>query len=163
GLYYNRARYLDVRQARFWGMDTWEGDEGDPGSLHKYTYTLQNAANLVDPSGNNAAAESLTVAAGLTVLALTAVASINVLREFRFSLDTAATGFAGEMDENSFGAGRNILEAELALSLTVYVSVSTAIEKAKERLKTQVRRVRLRVKDLKNAKVVPVVKSIMPN
>ena len=32
---YNRARYLDVRTGRFWGMDTDEGDVESPLSLQK--------------------------------------------------------------------------------------------------------------------------------
>ena len=33
GLYYNRARYLDVRVGRFWGMDTRQGvSSGNPGT-----------------------------------------------------------------------------------------------------------------------------------
>jgi len=34
GLDYNRARYLDVRSGRFWGMDTFEGDSNSPASIH---------------------------------------------------------------------------------------------------------------------------------
>ena len=51
GLYYNRARYLDTHLGRFWGMDTDEGDEEDPLSLHKYLYASANPVNEVDPSG----------------------------------------------------------------------------------------------------------------
>jgi RHS repeat-associated protein len=53
GLYYNRARYLDVRAGRFWGMDTDEGDDTDPLSLHKYLYASGNPVSRVDPSGND--------------------------------------------------------------------------------------------------------------
>ena len=38
GIYYNRARYYDQRQGRFWTMDTCEGDPESPASLHKYLY-----------------------------------------------------------------------------------------------------------------------------
>jgi RHS repeat-associated protein len=53
GLYYNRARYLDVRAGRFWGMDTEEGDPQSPLSLHKYLYGSASPVNNVDPSGND--------------------------------------------------------------------------------------------------------------
>ena len=53
GLYYNRARYLDVRVGRFWGMDTDEGSPNAPASLHKYLYASANPTNNVDPSGND--------------------------------------------------------------------------------------------------------------
>jgi RHS repeat-associated protein len=51
GLYYNRARYLDVRTGRFWGMDRYEGSNGSPQSLHRYLYALGNPINEIDPSG----------------------------------------------------------------------------------------------------------------
>jgi RHS repeat-associated protein len=51
GLYYNRARYLDVRTGRFWGVDTYEGSGGDPVSLHKYVYSNNDPVNRRDPSG----------------------------------------------------------------------------------------------------------------
>jgi RHS repeat-associated protein len=53
GLYYNRARYLDVRSGRFWGMDTDEGNNEDPASLHKYLYAGANPVDRVDPSGHD--------------------------------------------------------------------------------------------------------------
>ena len=51
-LYYNRARYLDVRVGRFWGMDTLIGDLNSPMSLHKYLYASDNPVNKTDPSGH---------------------------------------------------------------------------------------------------------------
>jgi RHS repeat-associated protein len=53
GLYYNRARYLDVRVGRFWGMDEYEGEEEDPSSLHEYAYTKSDPVNGIDPSGHD--------------------------------------------------------------------------------------------------------------
>jgi RHS repeat-associated protein len=53
GIYYNRARYYDQRQGRFWSMDTWEGDQESPGSLHKYLYVLANPTMLIDPNGTD--------------------------------------------------------------------------------------------------------------
>jgi RHS repeat-associated protein len=52
GLYYNRARYLDVRTGRFWGIDTCPGCLVDPSSLHQYLYTHSDPVDFVDPSGN---------------------------------------------------------------------------------------------------------------
>jgi RHS repeat-associated protein len=57
GLYYNRARYLDVRSGRFWGMDTDEGNPESPLSLHKYLYAGANPTNRIDPSGHDSIAE----------------------------------------------------------------------------------------------------------
>lgn len=52
GFYYNRARYLNPNTGRFWTMDTYDGDNEDPMSLHKYLYAADDPVNLDDPSGN---------------------------------------------------------------------------------------------------------------
>jgi RHS repeat-associated protein len=52
GLYYNRARYLNTTTGRFWSMDTDEGGDQDPISLHKYLYSEGNPVNNLDPTGN---------------------------------------------------------------------------------------------------------------
>jgi RHS repeat-associated protein len=67
-LYYNRARYLNVTTGRFWSMDTYEGNDEDPISLHKYLYAGENPANMTDPSGHDDLAEvsfSISVSVGL--------------------------------------------------------------------------------------------------
>ena len=51
GLYYNRARYLNTSTGRFWSMDSFEGDDDDPPSLHKYTYTGNDPVNGHDATG----------------------------------------------------------------------------------------------------------------
>src|SRR5262249_16209010 len=50
GVYYNRARYYDQRQGRFWTMDTWEGSRFGPKSLHRYLYASANPVDRVDPT-----------------------------------------------------------------------------------------------------------------
>lgn len=52
GIYYNRARYYDARLGRFSTLDTDEGDDTIPLSLHKYAYTQANPVDHVDRSGN---------------------------------------------------------------------------------------------------------------
>ncbi|MBZ5629159.1 MAG: hypothetical protein LAO06_09880 [Acidobacteriia bacterium] len=52
GIYYNRARYYDQGRGRFWSMDTLDGYDADPQSLHKYLYTRADPVNHRDPSGN---------------------------------------------------------------------------------------------------------------
>jgi RHS repeat-associated protein len=52
GLYYNRARYLNTTTGRFSSMDTDEGNDQDPISLHKYLYADANPVNGTDPTGN---------------------------------------------------------------------------------------------------------------
>jgi RHS repeat-associated protein len=53
GIYYNRARYYDQRQGRFWSMDRYEGRSEDPTTLHKYAYTGNEPVNRRDPSGRD--------------------------------------------------------------------------------------------------------------
>ena len=64
GLYYNRARYLNPNTGRFWTMDTYAGDNGDPLSLHKYLYGGDNPVNRIDPSGHDGELISTMAAVG---------------------------------------------------------------------------------------------------
>ncbi|MCX7180869.1 MAG: RHS repeat-associated core domain-containing protein, partial [Proteobacteria bacterium] len=52
GMYYLRARYYSPDLGRFWNMDSYEGSQSDPFSLHKYLYASANPVNRVDPSGH---------------------------------------------------------------------------------------------------------------
>jgi RHS repeat-associated protein len=63
GIYYNRARYYDQRQGRFWTMDTFEGGPHDPLSLHKYLYASGNPITGIDPTGHDDIGELMTAAA----------------------------------------------------------------------------------------------------
>jgi RHS repeat-associated protein len=51
GFYYLRARYYKPDTGRFWTMDTYAGDSGDPLSLHKYLYCQGSPVDNDDPSG----------------------------------------------------------------------------------------------------------------
>lgn len=51
-LYYNRARYLNTTTGRFWSIDTYEGNDQDPLSLHKYLYAEGNPVDHMDRGGN---------------------------------------------------------------------------------------------------------------
>jgi RHS repeat-associated protein len=76
GLYYNRARYLDVQLGRFWGMDSFEGRSEDPSSLHKYQYASGNPVSHVDPSGHDDLVEMVASAAMVTTLTAAVVLPI---------------------------------------------------------------------------------------
>jgi hypothetical protein len=52
-MYYLRARYYQPSQGRFWTMDTYQGDQEDPLSLHKYLYAGDDPVDNDDPSGND--------------------------------------------------------------------------------------------------------------
>jgi RHS repeat-associated protein/uncharacterized repeat protein (TIGR01451 family) len=75
GVYYNRARYYDQRQGRFWTMDTYEGNPQSPNSLHKYLFTGSDPVNHADPSGNDFDLGSLSVgmAVGATIAAIAVI------------------------------------------------------------------------------------------
>jgi len=54
GLYYNRARYLNVDTGRFWTQDDYEGKRFEPESLQKFLYVNHSPVDLVDSSGHDA-------------------------------------------------------------------------------------------------------------
>ena len=74
GLYYSRARYLNVSTGRFITADAYEGNVEDPVSLHRYLYAGDDPANRVDPSGNFDIGDALAVSAIVGVL--TSIATI---------------------------------------------------------------------------------------
>ncbi len=57
GLYFLRARYLNPETGRFHTLDTFEGFNQDPLSLHKYLYANVNPVNFTDPTGKFSLAE----------------------------------------------------------------------------------------------------------
>ena len=61
----SQARYLNPATGRFWTMDSFEGDQEDPLTLHKYLYAADNPVNLTDPSGHDPGVMS---AIGITVV-----------------------------------------------------------------------------------------------
>ncbi len=52
GEYYLRARYYNPNTGRLWTMDTLDGQDEQPSSLHRYTYSRNDPINTCDPSGN---------------------------------------------------------------------------------------------------------------
>jgi RHS repeat-associated protein len=61
GMYYLRARYYQPDTGRFWTMDTFEGNNEDPLSLHKYLYAQDDPVDNVDPLGQWASTPSFPV------------------------------------------------------------------------------------------------------
>jgi hypothetical protein len=56
-----QARYYQPQTGRFQTMDSYEGSQSDPQSLHKYLYAQANPVNRVDPSGHLSSGESISV------------------------------------------------------------------------------------------------------
>jgi RHS repeat-associated protein len=73
GLYYLRARYLNVADGRFWSFDSFEGRDNDPQTLHKYLYANADPANRSDPAGREAIAETMVTISISDIVASTAV------------------------------------------------------------------------------------------
>ena len=71
GFYYLRARYYNQGIGRFVTIDTHQGLEYDPRSLHKYVYGANDPVNMMDPSGHFliAIVISLTILSILATLA----------------------------------------------------------------------------------------------
>ena len=88
GIYYNRARYYDQRQGRFWSMDTWEEIRESVEGLHRYLYTAANPVNLLDRSGNDFDLGSVAATLGsIGTLATTALVTFqNVASSIYFNL-----------------------------------------------------------------------------
>jgi RHS repeat-associated protein/uncharacterized repeat protein (TIGR01451 family) len=77
-LYYNRARYLDVRAGRFLGRDLDRHNVFDPISLHTYLYANADPVNKRDPSGNEATIAEVAVEIDMDA-ALTALNALTAL------------------------------------------------------------------------------------
>jgi len=100
GLYYNRARYLDVRSGRFWGMDTFEGNTAFPATLHAFMYAQADPTNNVDPSGRETLATTLGgTLPGLNTLAqataISLVAACSAQLALAEGLDEAGVDVSG--------------------------------------------------------------------
>jgi RHS repeat-associated protein len=97
GLYYNRARYLDVRAGRFWGMDTRENQNlFNPSESNTYAYVMANPVDRTDPSGEDGeSVAELTTAnfAMATLAAMTVLAVVNVLNKVKFQLPIRANHY----------------------------------------------------------------------
>ena len=103
GLYYLRARYMNPSVGRFISMDTYQGSNADPISLHKYLYANSNPVMYSDPSGYMSLGEVMCVSA---IIGGTCGAFINVAgyldklvgwRNFNLS-DMVQAAFEGFLD-----------------------------------------------------------------
>jgi len=72
--YYLRARYYDQAIGRFTSQDSWQGEMGQPVTLHKYAYAGNDPVLMVDPSGNNYTMGSLM--AGINAFAILTTAAV---------------------------------------------------------------------------------------
>ena len=89
-LYYNRARYLNVSTGRFWSMDTVDGDDESPLSLHKYLYVQGDPVDKVDSSGNQIDEELAGQAISITADTAPTINLVQTLYGVRSALTVAA-------------------------------------------------------------------------
>jgi RHS repeat-associated protein len=69
GFYYLRARYMNPSSGRFFSIDSFEGSNNDPGSLHKYLYASGNPVSNVDPSGAFSIPQVIAIGVVLSIVA----------------------------------------------------------------------------------------------
>ena len=84
-LYYNRARYLNTSTGRFWTMDTYQGNNEDPLSLHKYLYAADDPVNMVDPLGHDGDLISLQISTSIGA-SLDAIGAQTIARAFAMAV-----------------------------------------------------------------------------
>lgn len=65
GFYYLRSRWMDPRAGIFASVDTSQGWDFDPRSLHRYTYASADPTNFTDPTGHDFTLPSFNVAAAV--------------------------------------------------------------------------------------------------
>ncbi len=84
-LYFNRARYLNTSTGRFWSMDTDEGRDLEPFSLHKYLYASGDPVDRLDPSGNDDLASlSIGSSIGNTLNNVTAIQGQAIMDQVKY-------------------------------------------------------------------------------
>jgi hypothetical protein len=93
-------------------MDTFEGAQTDPLSLHKYLYAADNPVNLIDPSGHNGDMPSLmTSVAGISRLAATYVMRMPAMARAAFAGGSVAIGrFFNQFGPIMQNFGRQVIE-----------------------------------------------------
>ena len=127
GLYYLRARYMDVETGRFTSMDSYAGSIFDPVSLHKYLYANANPVMYTDPSGYISSADftastiikanliDIGASVYLTVLQKIRAASNVDVEEFK----TISGGdWAYTLLESTFGSGFLINNLIMCMAMT---------------------------------------------
>jgi RHS repeat-associated protein len=73
GFYFLRARYMSPGIGRFTQMDSFDGFNVDPTSLHKYLYANSNPAYFIDPSGHASLTELISAMNSFVALQLRAI------------------------------------------------------------------------------------------
>jgi hypothetical protein len=99
----SQARWLNPGTGRFQTMDTYEGNQQDPQSLHKYTYAHNNPINNADPSGHE-------------IVSTLAALNISSIMLAQVSPATAAAAVAG----GAAGGSRSLTQGEITLATSMF-------------------------------------------
>ena len=91
--------YLNPDSGRFWTMDTFEGNQSAPLSLHKYLYCHANPVNGVDSTGHEFDSISMSVATGIAVGLQTMYDSTVVAAGFTIMNTLSAVAFGVTVDD----------------------------------------------------------------
>ncbi len=103
GLYFNRARWLDVAGGRFISVDPFIGLAGNPSSLHRYRYAGADPVNATDPTGRMTLLQ-LSVRLGIgTILAGLTYTVYDTFDTPRASLARELTATEKEVTRSVFG------------------------------------------------------------
>ena len=97
GVSVSRARYYNPQIGRFWTMDSYEGNQQDPLSLHKYLYAANNPVDMVDPSGHeyNLTGMQIATAISISLNTYSAVQNIRAKRYAWAAVDILSAGLGG--------------------------------------------------------------------
>jgi RHS repeat-associated protein len=151
-----RARYLNPNTGRFWTMDTYEGDNEDPLSLHRYLYCQDNPVNGTDPFGHDD------------------LVSLSIAEDIGASLDSME-GVVDATAESSMTESLFASEVEAGTEVEEAVEGEEAvkdgfIQTAKQTLKMVGKTVRGLIEDAKklkklakDAKVIPMPAEVIPD
>jgi RHS repeat-associated protein len=102
GLYYYNARYYDPQLARFISPDDRIPDLGNPQSLNRFAYCLNNPVRFTDPDGNSAADAFRSVWAFSGNFIIGSLGEIGL--GARFDPPSSEAGYNGRLAGRSAGA-----------------------------------------------------------
>jgi hypothetical protein len=102
----SRARYFNPNTGRFWTMDTNEGSQEDPFSLHKYLYCEDEPIGHTDPSGHD----------GLD--SMTDISAVALGRNGPFGVSDLRGAYA--TPSTAWGASRSLTPSETDVARTIY-------------------------------------------
>ena len=101
GLDYLRARYMRPEAGRFWSMDSYEGGQQAPASLHKYNYAEADPVNRIDPTGHSAFVQTIgAINVNAVLNSMTRLGVVAAAAAITCALDYAVTGAINEAGGN---------------------------------------------------------------